>query len=171
MRFVVPYLRVIAGMFAAVTLWLAIVEVLNGHFGQAGFTLLFAVGLTYLAIGRPLRDRRQRVKAEQAALAARADAGHRAFLAGGIHAAMTPPPSPPEGPRLRRGVVIAGVVAAMFVLFGIINDVSDGLVSSSDIDVATTPQASVPSASALPATPTGASAATMARTVSPAPTP
>ncbi|KLL96749.1 hypothetical protein NJ76_04755 [Rhodococcus sp. IITR03] len=62
MKFVVPYLRVVAGMFAAITLWLAIVEVLNGNLADAILFLAFAAGLGYLAIGKPLRDRRKRIK-------------------------------------------------------------------------------------------------------------
>ncbi|KHJ73945.1 MULTISPECIES: hypothetical protein [Rhodococcus] len=66
MKSVAPYLRVVAGMFAGVVLWLATVEVLHGEFGHALFSLLVALGLVYLAVGKPLREYRRRVKAEQA---------------------------------------------------------------------------------------------------------
>ncbi|MGA4688829.1 PASTA domain-containing protein [Rhodococcus sp. AB351] len=167
MKFVVPYLRVVAGMFAAITLWLAIVEVVNGNGADAILFVAFAAGLGYLAIGKPLRDRRKRIKAEQDAIAARAEAGHRAFLAGDVRAAMAPPPEPPKPPRIRRGVVIAAAVAGLFVLMGIIGDISDGLDSPTKDDASTTPRAAAPTTT----TPSTTSAATTARTVAPETTP
>lgn len=167
MKFVVPYLRVVAGMFAAITLWLAIVEVVNGNGADAILFVAFAAGLGYLAIGKPLRDRRTRIKAEQDAIAARAEVGHRAFLAGDVRAAMAPPPEPPKPPRIRRGVVIAAAVAGLFVLMGIIGDISDGLDSPTKDDASTTPRAAAPTTT----TPSTTSAATTARTVAPETTP
>ncbi len=167
MKFVVPYLRVVAGMFAAITLWLAIVEVVNGNGADAILFVAFAAGLGYLAIGKPLRDRRRRIKAEQDAIAARAEVGHRAFLAGDVRAAMAPPPEPPKPPRIRRGVVIAAAVAGLFVLMGIIGDISDGLDSPTKDDASTTPRAAAPTTT----TPSTTSAATTARTVAPETTP
>lgn len=171
MKSAAPYLRVVAGMFAGVVLWLATVEAIHGEFGQAVFTLLVALGLVYLAVGKPLREYRRRVKAEQAALAARAEAGHRAFLAGDLSSALAPPPEAPKPPHIRRGVVIAAVLAAAFVLFGIINDISDGLEPSSQGDASTTPQSSDHSTAAYSTTPSGTTAATTARTASPAASP
>lgn len=167
MKFVVPYLRVVAGMFAAITLWLAIVEVVNGNVADAILFLAFAAGLGYLAIGKPLRDRRKRIKAEQDAIAARAEAGHRAFLAGDVRAAMAPPPEPPKPPRIRRGVVIAAAVAGLIVLMGIIGDISDGLDSPTKDDASTTPRAAAPTTTTSYTT----SAAATARTVAPETTP
>lgn len=167
MKFVVPYLRVVAGMFAAITLWLAIVEIVNGNGADAILFVAFAAGLGYLAIGKPLRDRRRRIKAEQDAIAARAEVGHRAFLAGDVRAAMAPPPEPPKPPRIRRGVVIAAAVAGLFVLMGIIGDISDGLDSPTKDDASTTPRAAAPTTT----TPSTTSAATTARTVAPETTP
>ncbi|UPW06468.1 PASTA domain-containing protein [Rhodococcus pyridinivorans] len=167
MKFVVPYLRVVAGMFAAITLWLAIVEVVNGNLADAILFVAFAAGLGYLAIGKPLRDHRRRIKAEQDAIAARAEVGHRAFLAGDVRAAMAPPPEPPKPPRIRRGVVIAAAVAGLIVLMGIIGDISDGLDSPTKDDASTTPRAAAPTTT----TPYTTSAATTARTVAPETTP
>ena len=167
MKFVVPYLRVVAGMFAAITLWLAIVEIVNGNGADAILFVAFAAGLGYLAIGKPLRDRRRRIKAEQDAIAARAEVGHRAFLAGDVRAAMAPPPEPPKPPRIRRGVVIAAAVAGLIVLMGIIGDISDGLDSPTKDDASTTPRAAAPTTT----TPSTTSAATTARTVAPETTP
>ncbi|SEB98445.1 hypothetical protein SAMN04490240_0866 [Rhodococcus pyridinivorans] len=167
MKFVVPYLRVVAGMFAAITLWLAIVEVVNGNFADAILFVAFAAGLGYLAIGKPLRDRRKRIKAEQDAIAARAEAGHRAFLAGDVRAAMAPPPAPPKPARIRRGVVIAAAVAGLLVFMGIINDISDGLDSPTKDDASTTPQPTPRAAAPTTTTPSTTSAATTARTVAP----
>lgn len=167
MKFVVPYLRVVAGMFAAITLWLAIVEVVNGNGADAILFVAFAAGLGYLAIGKPLRDRRKRIKAEQDAIAARAEAGHRAFLAGDVRAAMAPPPEPPKPPRIRRGVVIAAAVAGLIVLMGIIGDISDGLDSPTKDDASTTPRAAAPTTTTSYTT----SAAATARTVAPETTP
>ncbi|MEU5841571.1 hypothetical protein [Rhodococcus sp. NPDC047139] len=70
-------------------------------------------------------------------------------------------------PRLRRGVVIAAVLATAFVLFGIINDMSDGLEAPSEGDASTTPKSSGHSAAAHSLTSSGATAATTARTASP----
>lgn len=162
-----PYLRVLAGMFAGITLWLAIVELINGNVVPALVQWMFTVGLVYLAIGKLIRERRARVKAERDSLAARAEAGHRAFLAG-HPAAFAPPPPPPPPSKVRRGVVIAAVVAAFFVLIGIISDISDGLDAPSEDGAVTTPQSSA--RAAAPATsvaPISTEAATTARTVAP----
>jgi len=167
MKFVVPYLRVVAGMFAAITLWLAIVEVVNGNGADAILFVAFAAGLGYLAIGKPLRDHRRCIKAEQDAIAARAEVGHRAFLAGDVRAAMAPPPEPPKPPRIRRGVVIAAAVAGLIVLMGIIGDISDGLDSPTKDDASTAPRAAAPTTTTSYTT----SAATTARTVAPETTP
>ena len=167
MKFVVPYLRVVAGMFAAITLWLAIVETLNGNFADALVQLAFAAGLGYLAIGKPLRDRHKRVKAEQAAIAARAEAGHRAFLVGDVRAAMAPPPEPSKAPQVRRGVVVAAGIAAMIVFVGIVSDISDGLDSPSRDNATTTPQSTSRSATTTSSAPYTTSAAATARTASP----
>ncbi|HET8994275.1 MAG TPA: hypothetical protein VFN32_10785 [Rhodococcus sp. (in: high G+C Gram-positive bacteria)] len=162
-----PYLRVLAGMFAGITLWLAIVEVIHGNVGPALVQLMFTVGLGYLAVGKLIREHRSRVKAERDSLAARAEAGHRAFLAGDP-AAFAPPPPPPPPSRVRRGVVIAMVVAAFFVLFGIISDISDGLDAPSEDGAVTTPQSSAhATASTSSAVPTSTEAATTARVVAP----
>lgn len=154
-------------MFAGITLWLAIVELIHGNVGQALVQLMFTVGLVYLAVGKLIREHRSRVKAERDALAARAEAGHRAFLAG-HPAAFAPPPPPPPPSKVRRGVVIAVVVAAFFVLIGIVSDISDGLDSPSEDGAVTTPQSSArATASTSPVVPTSTEAATTARTVAP----
>ncbi len=93
-----PYLRVLAGMFAGITLWLAIVELIHGNVGSALVQLMFTVGLVYLAVGTLIRQHRSRVKAERDSLAARAEAGHRAFLAG-HPAAFAAPTSTAADPR------------------------------------------------------------------------
>ncbi|MEU5841578.1 PASTA domain-containing protein [Rhodococcus sp. NPDC047139] len=167
MKFVVPYLRVVAGMFAAITLWLAVVETLNGNFAEALIQLALTAGLGYLAIGKPLRDRHKRMKAEQDAIAARAEAGHRAFLAGDVGAALAPPPEPPKPPKVRRGVVIAAAIAGLFVLTGILGDISDGLDSPSKDDATTTPQSAPRSAAATSSTPYTTSAAATAPAAAP----
>jgi len=53
MKPVVPYLRVLAGLFAGVTLWLALVEINHGNLAESLIQPLFFVGLGYLAIGNP----------------------------------------------------------------------------------------------------------------------
>jgi Protein of unknown function (DUF1524)/Excalibur calcium-binding domain len=126
MKSLAPYMRVLAGMFAGICLWLALTEVVNGDIGQTVTQLLFAAALGYLAVGQSIRVHRARVKAERDALAARADAGNAAFLAGDP-AAFAPPPPLPEKPKMRRGVVTAAVIAAVVVLIGIIADLSVGL--------------------------------------------
>lgn len=165
MKPVVPYLRILAGMFAGITLWLAIVALINGTAEQVVVQLVFTAILTYLAIGKPLRDYRARVKAERDALAARADAGHRAYLAGDP-AAFAPPPPPTQPVKVRRGLVIAAALAAAFVLIAIVSDISDGLEASSEDAVSTTPQTASRATSSASAT-THTAAATTARTAAP----
>ncbi|WP_240794745.1 hypothetical protein [Rhodococcus zopfii] len=163
-----PYLRVLAGMFAGITLWLAFVELIHGKFSPALFQLLFTAGLVYLAVGKPLRDLRVRKQAEYAGLAARAEAGHRAYLAGDP-AAFAPPPPPAQPPKFRRGIVIASLFAAAFVTFGIISDISDGLDAPSDENSPTTAPAT-PSSKADAATPTPTAATATTNPPSPSAT-
>ncbi|QNG19866.1 hypothetical protein G4H71_15315 [Rhodococcus triatomae] len=124
MNLIVPYLRVVAGFFAGICTWLVFTTLAEGDFGAALIQLLFAAGLWYLAVGKLLRDRHARVKAEKEAIAARADAGHAAFLAGDTAGYMAPPPEVPEKRPMRKGLVAASVVAGVFVLVGIIGDVT-----------------------------------------------
>ncbi|MCX5045528.1 hypothetical protein OG921_20390 [Aldersonia sp. NBC_00410] len=127
-----PYLRVVAGFFAALCTWLAIVSVVQLDFGQVVVFLIFAAGLSYVALAKPLRERAARTKAANAALAARADAANAAFLAGDTRAALAPPPSPEVARPVRKGVVVAAVVAAAFLLIGIVADIADGLEASTE---------------------------------------
>lgn len=127
----VAYLRVLAGLFAGVMTWLMIVDLIHGDFGAVAVGLLLSAGLWYLALGRPIRDHFARIKAEEADLAVRAQAGHEAYLAGDPRAFAPPPPLPPK-PKMRRGVLIAIVVAAVFVLIGAITDIADGLEKKAD---------------------------------------
>ncbi|AWH01055.1 hypothetical protein D092_18960 [Rhodococcus ruber Chol-4] len=144
MKRIAPYLRVVAGMFAAIFVWMAFLYVIHGD--VAGFLLMLGIGLGlgYLAVGKLIRDRRARLEAERAALAARAEAGHRAYLAGDP-AAFAPPPDPTSRPPVRRGVVIAAAVGALFVVFGIVTDIQDGLEDPGEPDPTTS---AVPSAGA-----------------------
>ncbi|WP_305094230.1 hypothetical protein [Prescottella sp. R16] len=144
MNTVRPYLRVVAGFFAAVCTWIAIVDLILLDVGSAVISLLFAAGLWYLAVGRPIRDRRARTEADAAALAARAQAGHEAFLAGDTAAAFAPPPEPAPRKPIRKGVVIASAVAALLVLVGIIGDIGDGLDSSSSTTPSSKPATPAP---------------------------
>ncbi|MGF7121322.1 PASTA domain-containing protein [Rhodococcus sp. BE178] len=154
MNAVTPYLRVLAGFFAGVVTWLAIVSLVQLDFGSVAISLIMAAGLWYLAVGRPIRNHFARIKAEKDALAARAQAGHEAFLAGDTSAAFAPPPEAPARKPVRRGVVIASVVAAGFVLIGIISDISDGLdADSSTEDITETSAMLVPAPP--PAAPAG----------------
>lgn len=142
MKQIAPYLRVLAGLFAAICTWLAVVELINGNFGELVVQLLFAAGLWYLTIGKPIRDHLARAKAERDGLAARAEAGHEAFLAGDP-SAFAPPPEAPKPRPVRRGVIIASAVAALLVVAGIVSDIGDGLDNES--------QAAPTSAKAAPA--------------------
>ncbi|CAM2786588.1 PASTA domain-containing protein [Prescottella defluvii] len=153
MNAVTPYLRVIAGLFAGVATWLAIVSLVQLDFGSVAIFLIMAAGLWYLAIGRPIRDHFARIKAEKDALAARAQAGHEAFLAGDTSAAFAPPPEAPAKKPVRRGVVIASAFAAVFVLIGIIGDISDGLDPDSSTEDTTKTSATPVPAPAAPAPP------------------
>ncbi|RVW06284.1 PASTA domain-containing protein [Rhodococcus spongiicola] len=155
MNIIRPYLRVVAGFFAGVCTWLAIVSLVQLDLSSVVIFLLFAAGLWYLAIGRPIRDHFARAKAENDALAARAQAGHEAFLAGDASAAFAPPPEPPAKRPIRKGVVAASLMAAALVLIGIIGDISDGLddaSSASPSSTTATPMPAVPSA-AMPVAP------------------
>lgn len=127
LRAVGPYLRVLAGMFAAITLWLSFVALINTNYDQVLVQLIFATGLGYLAVGQPIRDRLPRRRAERTALAARADAAHAAFLAGNAEALAAAPPDLPPKVKMRRGVLIAAIIAAALVVLSIIIDISDGL--------------------------------------------
>ncbi len=112
-----PYLRVVAGFFAAVFVWATVGLVVEGEVGAAVFALIVAAALGWYAAATPLRMRARRVRARQQAMAARADAGHRAYLSGDIGAAMAPPPPVAPVPPVRRGVKAAIAVAvALFVM-------------------------------------------------------
>lgn len=137
MNALAPYLRVIAGFFAGVATWLTVVSLVQLDFGSVVIFLVMAAGLWYLAVGRPIRNHFARVKADNDALAARAEAGHEAFLAGDTSAALAPPPEVQAKKPVRRGVVIASLVAAGFVLIGIIGDISDGLDNNSSTESTT----------------------------------
>ncbi|MDM7487042.1 PASTA domain-containing protein [Rhodococcus sp. CSLK01-03] len=174
MKRVAPYLRVVAGMFAAIFVWMAFLYVMHGD--VAGFLLMLGigVGLGYLAAGKLIRDRRARLEAERSALAARAEAGHQAYLAGDP-AALAPPPDPTPRPPVRRGVVIAAAVAALFVVFGIVTDIQDGLEDPGGPDPtnSTTPPAAAPASRTMPTTPPAPSTtvAAAATTTTPVPSP
>ncbi|WP_137723546.1 PASTA domain-containing protein [Prescottella subtropica] len=139
-----PYLRVVAGFFAGVCTWVAIVDLIHLDVGAAVISLLFAAGLWYLAVGRPIRDHLARIKADNAALAARAQAGHEAFLAGNTAAAFAPPPEAAPRKPIRKGVLAASILAALFVLIGIIGDISDGLDNTSTTTPSTQPATHMP---------------------------
>ncbi|MFF0818292.1 PASTA domain-containing protein [Rhodococcus sp. NPDC003318] len=132
-----PYLRVVAGFFAAICLWLTFVDLVNGLFGDALVLMVFTAGLGYLAVGKPIREYRAQRRSANEALAARAQAGHEAFLAGDPAAFAAPPPEPEKRP-VRRGVLIAIGVAAVFVLIGIVSDIGDGLDAESGTGTTTT---------------------------------
>lgn len=125
MKTIAPYLRVIAGFFAAVCTWVTIPELIKGEFGGAVTLLLMAAGLWYLALGKPIRDHRARLKDEQDAIAARADAGHAAFLAGDP-LAFAPPPAKARPQPMRKGVVVAAAIAGGLFLIGVVSDLTDG---------------------------------------------
>ncbi|WP_432793476.1 hypothetical protein [Rhodococcus ruber] len=173
MKRIAPYLRVVAGMFAAIFVWIAFLYVVHGD--VAGFLLMLGigVGLGYLAVGKLIRDRRARLEAERAALAARAEAGHQAYLAGDP-AALSPPPDPTPRPPVRRGVVIAAAVAALFVVFGIVTDIQDGLEDPGEPDPtnSATPPAAAPASRTMPTTPPAPSTTVAAATTTtPVPSP
>ena len=112
-----PYLRVVAGFFSAVFLWGTVGLGLDGEAGAAVFALVLAVALGWYAAVTPLRMRARRIRSRQEAMAARADAGHRAYLSGDLGAAMAPPPPVAPVPPVRRGVKAAIVVAvALFAM-------------------------------------------------------
>ncbi|UGQ41875.1 PASTA domain-containing protein [Rhodococcus aetherivorans] len=142
-------------MFAVIFLWLAFLYVIYGDVAGFFFMLVVGCGLGYLAVGRLIRDRRARTKAESEALAARAEAGHRAFLAGDPAAFALPPEPTPRQP-VRRGVVVAAAGAALFVIFGIITDIQNGLEDPNEPDSTTTS-----------APPTSASSSRTAETTAP----
>lgn len=148
MKIIRPYLRVVAGFFAGVCTWLAIVSLVQLDITSVVIFLLFAAGLWYLAVGRPIRDHFARVKAESDALAARAQSGHEAFLAGDTEAAFAPPPEPPARRPVRTGVVAASVAAAALVLMFIISDIGDGLDDTSSETTSSTAATAVPTARA-----------------------
>ncbi|WP_072689831.1 PASTA domain-containing protein [Rhodococcus marinonascens] len=147
MNIIRPYLRVVAGFFAALFTWMAIDGVIQLDIGLAVIGLLLAGGLWYLAVGGPIRDHLARVKAESDALAARAQAGHEAFLTGDTTAAFTLPPKPPARKPVRKGVVAASLVAVTLLLIAILGDTSGGTdeaSSESPSSTAVTPEPTTP---------------------------
>lgn len=126
------YLRVAAGFFAGLFLVLSFEDLFNGKLGPALAALLISAGLWYLALGKLVRDHLARVKAEKAAIAARADAGHAAFLAGDSSAYMAPPPEAAPRPPVRKGVVVASAIAAGFVLIAALTPSSSESDEASD---------------------------------------
>ncbi|WP_068273647.1 hypothetical protein [Aldersonia kunmingensis] len=127
-----PYLRVLAGFFAAVCTWLIVVSAIQVDFGQVVTMTVFAAGLWYLALAKPIRDHIARVKARNAAIVARADAANAAFMAGDTAAALAAPPPVYAPPPVRKGVVAAAIVAAGLTVIGIATDISDGFDESED---------------------------------------
>jgi hypothetical protein len=106
----VAYLRVVAGFFAAMFTWMTLDMLVAAKFSTAVVAAAFAGGLWYFAVVSPLRVRRAQITARHAALAARADAGHAAFLAGHPHP-YPAPPAPEPFPRMRTGVKVAIALA------------------------------------------------------------
>ncbi|GAA4810613.1 hypothetical protein [Tomitella cavernea] len=117
MRVSHPYLRVVAGLFAAVFL-VGVVDLgLDGEAGAAVVSLVLAGALGWYAVIGPLRVRAARIREQDAATAARADAANQAYLAGDVRAAMAPPPPAPPRLPVRRGVLAAvGAAALLFVV-------------------------------------------------------
>ncbi|QDQ96996.1 hypothetical protein [Tomitella fengzijianii] len=117
MRVSHPYLRVVAGFFAAVFLMGVVDLGLDGEAGAAIVALVLAGALGWYAVIGPLRVRARRISEQNAATAARADAANQAYLAGDLRAAMAPPPPVPPRLPVRRGVLAAvGVAALLFVI-------------------------------------------------------
>ncbi|WP_433610906.1 hypothetical protein [Prescottella agglutinans] len=144
MNIIRPYLRVLAGFFAGMFTWLAIVSLVQLDIALLVTFVLFAAGLWYLAVGRPIRDYLARIKADNDALAARAQAGHEAFLAGDTDLAFAAPPEPPVKKPIRKGVLAASLVAAALLLMGIIGDIGDGLDNPSSETASSTAATAVP---------------------------
>ena len=115
------YLRVVAGFFAAVFVWVGFTLLFRGGIGGGVADLLIGSGLWYLALAKPIRERRAWYAEQRAALVARADADNAAFLAGRPDP-LPVPAEKAEPPRMRKGVRIAiGVATALFVLCAVAN--------------------------------------------------
>lgn len=126
----IAYLRVVAGFFAAMFTWMAVEGLVIGPAGNAVVGIALAAGLWYFAIGSPLRRRRAQIAAHHAALAARADAGHAAYVAGNLDP-YSPPPTPEPLPRMRTGVKIAAGIAAGFITLTLLANLAGGDTSAS----------------------------------------
>ncbi|WP_182359693.1 hypothetical protein [Tomitella gaofuii] len=124
MRVSHPYLRVVAGFFAAVFLMGVVDLGLDGEVGAAIVSLLLAGALGWYAVIGPLRVRARRIREQNAATAARADAANQAYLAGDWRAAMAPPPPAPPRLPVRRGVLAAIGVAAFFFVIAVVSVVT-----------------------------------------------
>ncbi|MDN5757448.1 MAG: hypothetical protein L0H59_02780 [Tomitella sp.] len=118
-----PYLRVLAGFFAAIFLLGTVSIAVDGDFGGAVASAVFAIALGAYAAVSPLRTRMRRDRAEQQAVAARADAAHQAYLAGDYGQALAPPPAPVPRQPVRKGVLVASAVAAFFVVIAVIGTI------------------------------------------------
>lgn len=121
----VAYLRVLAGFLAAVFTWYCIDMLVAGAPGDALFGVVFAGGLWYFAVVSPLRVRRTQITARHAALAARADAGHAAYLAGHPYPDLVPPALEPF-PRMRTGVKVAIAIATCLFALALLGALSPG---------------------------------------------
>lgn len=121
-----PYLRVVSGFCGAVMLTTAVGLVVQAEYPAAVFAFLVAAVLGWYGVVSPLRGTARARGEQNSALAARADAGHRAFRAGDMAGALATPPQRPSRPRPRPGVIAAIAAAALFYtlfLVGVIGSV------------------------------------------------
>lgn len=109
------YLRVVAGMFGYIFLLGAVDFLFHTVYSTSIVMLLMAVGLLWFALYQPIRESNARREAREAALIARAEAGHAAFLARDPAAFAPPPPVEPE-PRMAAGLKVVIAIAVGFAL-------------------------------------------------------
>lgn len=155
MRVTHPYLRVVAGFFAALFLLGTVELSVDGEPGAAVMALVFALALGWFAVAQPLRARRRAERERQRAVAERADAAHHAFEAGDMAGALAPPPPPPPRPPVRRGVLVAVAVAVLLFVLVLVAQFVEGSPAG---DAHPAPAGQATSAPPSPAAPTRAAA-------------
>lgn len=109
------YTRVVAGVFGYMFLITAVRFLFETDYGTAFVAVLMSAGLWWFALAKPVRERRARQAARDAALIARAEAGHAAFLEDNPAAFAPPPPVEPE-PQMTRKLKIAIAVGVGFAI-------------------------------------------------------
>lgn len=129
------YFRVVAGLFGYLFLVTAGHFLFETSYSTAVVSALMAAGMWWFALAKPFQEYLARRAARDAALIARAEAGHAAFLVNDP-AAFSPPPPVEAEPQMTKGLKIAIATAVGFavlftgsVVFGVSEEDSQSAVA------------------------------------------